>query len=66
MGTQMHATSNYRRIVELVQSGAIGQVREAHVWVGRAWGLQSEADAKANKDIVYVTERPTEKVDPPA
>jgi predicted dehydrogenase len=66
MGTQMHATSNYRRIVELVQSGAIGQVREAHVWVGRAWGLQSEADAKANKDIVYVTERPTENVTPPA
>jgi predicted dehydrogenase len=66
MGTQMHASSNYRRIVELVQSGAIGPVREAHVWVGRAWGLQSEADAKANKDIVYVTERPTEMVTPPA
>jgi len=66
MGTQIHAGSNYRRIVELVQSGAIGPVREAHVWVGRAWGLQSEADAKANKDIVYVTERPTAKVDPPA
>ncbi|HVJ67843.1 MAG TPA: Gfo/Idh/MocA family oxidoreductase, partial [Caulifigura sp.] len=66
MGTQMHATANYHRIVELVQSGAIGPVREAHVWVGRAWGLQSEADAKANKDIVYVTERPTANVMPPA
>ena len=66
MGTQMHATANYHRIVELVQSGAIGPVREAHVWVGRAWGLQSEADAKANKDIVYVTERPTANVTPPA
>lgn len=33
MGTQIHATDNYRRVVELVQSGAIGAVREAHVWV---------------------------------
>ncbi len=32
MGTQMHATDNYRRVVELVQSGAIGQVTECHVW----------------------------------
>jgi len=66
MGTQMHATPNYRRIVELVQSGAIGPVREAHVWVGRAWGLQSEADAKTNKDRIYVAERPTAKETPPA
>jgi predicted dehydrogenase len=34
MGTQIHAGDNYRRVVELVQSGAIGKVREAHVWVG--------------------------------
>ena len=34
-GTQIHASSNYRRVVELVQSGAIGPVREAHVWCGR-------------------------------
>jgi predicted dehydrogenase len=33
MGTQIHATDNYRRVVELVQSGAIGPVREAHSWV---------------------------------
>jgi predicted dehydrogenase len=32
MGTQIHATDNYRRTVELVQSGAIGSVRECHVW----------------------------------
>jgi len=35
MGTQIHATANYRRVVELVQSGAIGPVREAHVWCNR-------------------------------
>jgi len=33
MGTQIHASENYRRVVELVQSGAIGPVREAHAWV---------------------------------
>src|SRR5437016_4448355 len=66
MGTQMHATDNYRRVVELIQSGAVGPVREAHVWVSRAWGLQSEEDAKKHKDIVYVTDRPKEAVPPPA
>jgi predicted dehydrogenase len=35
MGTQIHATDNYRRVVELVQGGAIGPVREAHVWCDR-------------------------------
>ncbi|MGV3484467.1 MAG: Gfo/Idh/MocA family protein [Planctomycetaceae bacterium] len=63
MGIQIHATENYRKVVELIWSGAIGPVREAHVWVSRAWGLQSEADAKANGDIVYVAERPA-KADP--
>jgi predicted dehydrogenase len=60
MGTQIHATSNYRRVVELVQSGAIGPVTEAHVWVGRAWGRQSEEAASRHKDIVFVTDRPKE------
>jgi len=59
-GTQIHAGDNYRRVVELIQGGAIGPVREAHVWVSRAWGRQSKADAEANKDIVYCEERPKE------
>ena len=58
MGTQIHAGANYRRVVELVQAGAIGPVREVHVWVGRAWGLQSPEEAAQNKDIVSVQERP--------
>jgi predicted dehydrogenase len=65
MGIQIHAGDNYRRVVELVQGGAIGRVREAHVWVSRAWGLQDEEAAKRNKDIVFVTERPTEAADVP-
>ena len=35
MGTQIHAGANYRRVVELIQSKAIGEVREAHAWCGR-------------------------------
>jgi predicted dehydrogenase len=37
MGTQIHAGSNYRRVVELVKSGAVGPVREVHNWVGSVW-----------------------------
>lgn len=37
MGTQIHAGANYRRAVELVQSGAIGRVTECHVWCDRTW-----------------------------
>jgi len=38
MGTLIHATPNYRRVVELVQGGAIGPVAEVHVWCGKDWG----------------------------
>jgi predicted dehydrogenase len=65
MGTQIHSMPNYRRVVELIQSGAIGDVSEVHVWASRAWGRQSAADARANKDIVSVRERPMETVQPP-
>jgi predicted dehydrogenase len=35
MGTQIHASDNYRRMVELVRGGAIGTVKEARVWCSR-------------------------------
>jgi predicted dehydrogenase len=34
MGTQIHAENNYRRVVELLQAGAIGTVTRIHHWVG--------------------------------
>ncbi len=37
MGTQIHAEPNYRRVVELIQSGAIGPVGEVHVWFGGSY-----------------------------
>jgi len=38
MGTQNHAGENYRRTVELIQSGTIGGVKQVHVWFGRPGG----------------------------
>jgi predicted dehydrogenase len=38
MGTQIHAHDNYRRVVELIQTGAIGPVREVHVWCEKSLG----------------------------
>lgn len=38
IGTQIHAGSNYRRVVEVVQAGALGAVREVHVWVNATYG----------------------------
>ena len=38
MGTQIHAENNYRRVVEMIQAGAIGDVTEVVVWVGKGWG----------------------------
>lgn len=56
MGTQIHAGENYRQVVELVQSGAIGDVREAHVWVGvdysgRRYVPRKKAPAHINWDL---------------
>ena len=36
MGTQIHAGGSYRRAVELIKAGAIGGVKEAHVWCSRS------------------------------
>jgi predicted dehydrogenase len=67
MGTQIHAGGNYRRVVELIQSGAIGNVTEAHVWVSRAWGWHESAEiAKQNNDIVVSLDRPRDAQPIPA
>jgi predicted dehydrogenase len=77
MGTQNHATPNYHRVVELIQTGAIGPVTECHVWVSRAWGLQTQQEAEANNDPhgwytgsdgkkTFVTDRPKEAQEPPS
>ena len=37
MGTQIHSQDNYRRVVELIQSGAIGPVSAVHIFIDKAW-----------------------------
>jgi predicted dehydrogenase len=60
MGNQNHANENYRRVIELVQTGAIGPVTEVHVWVSRAWGWHPTNDVDKKKDPHWVTnKRPT-------
>ena len=39
MGTQIHAGDNYRRVVEIVQSGMIGAVGQVHVWHTVSYGV---------------------------
>ncbi|MGL5095129.1 MAG: Gfo/Idh/MocA family protein, partial [Planctomycetia bacterium] len=66
MGIQIHATEHYRRVVEMVQSGAIGPVREAHVWVSRAWGWHAtEEESRKHGDIVFMQDRPKASSAPP-
>ena len=53
MGTQVHAESNYRRVVELVQAGAVGPIRQVYTWCNKGWsnGRFTEASpAPANLD----------------
>jgi predicted dehydrogenase len=37
MGTQIHSTDNYRRVVELIQGGAIGRVSAVYNWCNKGW-----------------------------
>lgn len=38
MGTQVHASSNYRRAIEMIRAGAIGKIHDVQVWVAVVWG----------------------------
>ena len=38
LGTQIHAGENYRRVVEVIRTGVLGDITEVHVWVGKGWG----------------------------
>ncbi|MEX0641994.1 MAG: Gfo/Idh/MocA family oxidoreductase, partial [Pirellulales bacterium] len=67
LGTQIHAGDNFRRVVELIQSNAIGPVREVHVWVSRARGWhETSEEAIKHGDMVTIQERPTESMPVPA
>ena len=65
MGTQIHAQDNYRRVVELIESGAIGKVQEVHVWASAVYtGAKFTTGTKAPDNLDWdlwlgpATERP--------
>ncbi len=48
LGAQRHAIKNMHRVVELIQSGAIGTVTEVHCWVGGERGMPPVPDDTPN------------------
>lgn len=38
MGTQIHATTEMKVLVEIIRSGMIGHVRKVDLWSGKNWG----------------------------
>lgn len=51
MGTQIHSLDNYRRVVEAVQGGLIGQVKEAHVWSNARYSDAKWEPAEKPKNV---------------
>lgn len=41
MGIQIHSRSEYKTAIQLVQSGAIGKIKEVHSWSNKTWGDMS-------------------------
>ena len=55
MGNQGHSYDSTRRIVELVQAGVLGEVREVHVWTDRPiWpqGIERPKESSAPPDYL--------------
>jgi predicted dehydrogenase len=38
MGIQIHSHPVHRSVVQLIQAGAVGKVKEVHSWSGKHWG----------------------------
>ncbi|MGD0497965.1 MAG: Gfo/Idh/MocA family oxidoreductase [Bryobacteraceae bacterium] len=38
MGIQRHSVSEYKTAAYVIQSGAIGKIKEVHAWSGKKWG----------------------------
>ena len=57
MGTQIHASDNYRRVVELIKSGAIGKVTEVYNWCNKGWSKGRFKYGKANHEVLSPDQR---------
>jgi predicted dehydrogenase len=67
MGIQIHSSTEYRTAVMLVQTGAIGKIKEVHTWSSKKWGdngkkpektEQPPADLDWDKWVGVAAERP--------
>ena len=64
MGIQIHALDNYRRVVEIIKAGSIGQVNEVHIWHQRkprpTTDVATNPPASLNYDLwlMPLTDRP--------
>jgi predicted dehydrogenase len=48
MGIQVHSAREYKVAVKVIQSGAIGKVREVHTWSEKKWGDTDKLPATAD------------------
>lgn len=49
MGIQIHSAAEHRTIVAIIQSGAIGKVKEVHSWSGKQWGDRKPRPTRTDK-----------------
>ena len=54
MGTQIHASDNYRRTVEMIRSGVIGTIHDVHVW----WWGRPNGWRRYQRQVDRPVERP--------
>ena len=48
VGSQGGASDTFRKAMEIIQAGLIGQVREAHAWINRGFPLSAPVDTNAD------------------
>ncbi|MBO0700406.1 MAG: Gfo/Idh/MocA family oxidoreductase, partial [Zavarzinella sp.] len=48
MGIQIHSAAEHRTIVAIIQSGAIGKVKEVHSWSGKQWGDKNPRPSRSD------------------
>ena len=51
MGNQRHSADNSRRGIEYIQSGALGEIREVHVWTNRPLGFWPQGDPRPARSL---------------
>lgn len=51
MGNQGHAFDSLRKTMDYLRAGAIGDLKEAHVWTNRPWWRQGEARPEGAQDV---------------